>query len=154
MLSLICVWINDWVNNRDAGYLRRHRGHYDVTVIYAPFMWYLPPPDSTIYYHEDLDAVYINSRWYYLFPGRHEKRTHPNIWMTGTKVYDIIVLENNNLKTSLILILKMRLKIAILKCVLIITNRLEIFIYRTRELNPRVWMKWKPFAEDTLVLRQ
>ena len=28
--SLICVWINGWVNNRGAGDLRRHRGHYDV----------------------------------------------------------------------------------------------------------------------------
>ena len=33
MFSLICVWINDWVNNREAGDLRRHRGHYDVTVM-------------------------------------------------------------------------------------------------------------------------
>ena len=33
MFSLICVWINDWVNNREAGDLRRHRGHYDVSVI-------------------------------------------------------------------------------------------------------------------------
>ena len=34
IFSLICVWINDWViNNREAGDLRRHRGHYDVTVM-------------------------------------------------------------------------------------------------------------------------
>ena len=33
MFSLIYVWINDWVNNRDAGELRRHRGHYDVIVM-------------------------------------------------------------------------------------------------------------------------
>ena len=33
MFSLICVWINDWVNNREAGNLRRHRAHYDVTVM-------------------------------------------------------------------------------------------------------------------------
>ena len=33
MLSLICAWINDWVNNREAGDLRRHRGHYDVNVM-------------------------------------------------------------------------------------------------------------------------
>ena len=33
MFSLICVWINDWVNNREAGDLRRHRGHYDVNVM-------------------------------------------------------------------------------------------------------------------------
>ena len=33
MFSLICAWINDWVNNREAGDLRRHRAHYDVTVM-------------------------------------------------------------------------------------------------------------------------
>ena len=33
MLSLICVWINGWVNNREAGDLRRYRAHYDVTVM-------------------------------------------------------------------------------------------------------------------------
>ena len=33
MFSLICTWRNGWVNNRDAGDLRRHCAHYDVTVI-------------------------------------------------------------------------------------------------------------------------
>ena len=33
MFSLICVWINCWVNNREAGDLRRHRGPYDVRVM-------------------------------------------------------------------------------------------------------------------------
>ena len=33
MFSLICAWINGWVNNREAGYLRRHHTHYDVTVM-------------------------------------------------------------------------------------------------------------------------
>ena len=33
MSSLIFAWTNDWVNNRDAGDLRHHRAHYDVTVI-------------------------------------------------------------------------------------------------------------------------
>ena len=33
MFSLICVWINGWVKNREAGDLRRHRAHYDVIVI-------------------------------------------------------------------------------------------------------------------------
>ena len=32
---LICVWINGWVNKREAGDLRCHRGHYDVIVMYA-----------------------------------------------------------------------------------------------------------------------
>ena len=33
MFSLICTRINGWVNNGDAGDLRRHRAHYDVTVM-------------------------------------------------------------------------------------------------------------------------
>ena len=33
MFSLICAWINGWVNNREAGNLRRYRAHYDVTVM-------------------------------------------------------------------------------------------------------------------------
>ena len=33
IFSLICAWTNGWVNNRDAGDLRRHRAHYDVTVM-------------------------------------------------------------------------------------------------------------------------
>ena len=33
MFSLIYVWINAWVNNRDAGDLRRHCAHYDVIVV-------------------------------------------------------------------------------------------------------------------------
>ena len=33
MFSLICTWINAWVNNREAGDLRRHRAHYDDIVM-------------------------------------------------------------------------------------------------------------------------
>ena len=29
----ICAWINSWVNNREAGDLRRHRTHYGVIVM-------------------------------------------------------------------------------------------------------------------------
>ena len=40
MFSLICVWINDWINNRQPGNLRRHRDHYDVTVVCEMIKWY------------------------------------------------------------------------------------------------------------------
>ena len=50
MLSLICVWINDWVNNREAGDLRRHRTHYDVIV-----MCYI---DHLKRGHHDLKSTY------------------------------------------------------------------------------------------------
>ena len=33
MFSLNCAWTNGWVNNRDTGDLRRHRTHYDVSVM-------------------------------------------------------------------------------------------------------------------------
>ena len=33
MFSFICVWINNWVNNREAGDLRRYRAHYDVILM-------------------------------------------------------------------------------------------------------------------------
>ena len=35
MFSLIRVWINGWVNNRNAGDKRRYRAHYDVIVMIA-----------------------------------------------------------------------------------------------------------------------
>ena len=37
MFSLICVWINSRVNNREAGDLRRYRTHYDVTVMFISY---------------------------------------------------------------------------------------------------------------------
>ena len=44
MFSLICVWINGWVNSRETGDLRRYRAHCDVTVMWAhtqndPCIW-------------------------------------------------------------------------------------------------------------------
>ena len=33
MFSMICARINGWVNNGEAGDLRRNRAHYDVTVM-------------------------------------------------------------------------------------------------------------------------
>ena len=33
MFSLICAWLNRWVNNREAGDLTRHRAHYDANVM-------------------------------------------------------------------------------------------------------------------------
>ena len=35
MFSLVCAWINGWVNNREAGDLIRHRAHYDVIVMWS-----------------------------------------------------------------------------------------------------------------------
>ena len=37
MYSFICAWIKGWVNNREAGVLRRYRDHHDVIVIFQVF---------------------------------------------------------------------------------------------------------------------
>ena len=39
MFSLICVWINGWVNNREAGDLRPYRAHYDgIVMIFVTYI--------------------------------------------------------------------------------------------------------------------
>ena len=50
MFPLICVWINGWVNNLEAGDLRRHSAHCDVIVMNHDFLWDVtikPYSDST-----------------------------------------------------------------------------------------------------------
>ena len=51
VFSLICAWINGWVNNGEAGDLRRHRAHYDVIVMSYKifcyhFMWFCLKSDT------------------------------------------------------------------------------------------------------------
>ena len=36
ILSFICVWINGWVIDREAGDLGRYRAHYDVIAFFLP----------------------------------------------------------------------------------------------------------------------
>ena len=40
MFSFSCAWINGWVKNREAGDWRRHRAHYDVTVMFKRFFFF------------------------------------------------------------------------------------------------------------------
>ena len=52
MFSLICVWINDWVNNREAGDLRRHLDHYDVSVMQHVISSYVQPLSCSRPFHK------------------------------------------------------------------------------------------------------
>ena len=73
MFSLIYAWTNDWVNNREAGDLRRQHGHYDVIVmLYVPHVntWSVPR-----------DSILANMPWsdgsdWSWTPARHEANTH------------------------------------------------------------------------------
>ena len=51
MFSLICAWTNSWVNNQDAGGSRRHRAHYDDTVMWCLIMiqWFGQPWDLSAF---------------------------------------------------------------------------------------------------------
>ena len=56
-ISLISVWINDWVNIREAGDLRRYRVHYDVVVMTPP--WW----DEVANRNQCWMMRYIGNRW-------------------------------------------------------------------------------------------
>ena len=59
VFSLICAWINGWVNNREAGDLRRHRAHYDVIVMppKAIMYWVDFPIEWSLWWRKDAAAV-------------------------------------------------------------------------------------------------
>ena len=63
MFSLICVWINGWVNNREAGDLRRHRCHYDVNVMCMQYRVTLSRVGTGFHLHSSpFNTVYMR-RW-------------------------------------------------------------------------------------------
>ena len=83
LFSLICVWKNGWVNNRDTDDLRRHRAHYDVTVmsrcccnmgyppdIHLKFKWGETCLSSINFWvanrFEILYSIFVQFRWWHL----------------------------------------------------------------------------------------
>ena len=58
MLSLICAWINDWVNAREAGDLRRHCTHYDVIVMMTEAAYAMD-------WNRDKVILEANRKWIY-----------------------------------------------------------------------------------------
>ena len=61
----IWAWINVWVNNREAGDLRRHRVHYDVTLMCLP---HTSSANTIVVYANDIHVVYsiTGTRWFNL----------------------------------------------------------------------------------------
>ena len=49
MFSLICAWINGWVNNRKTGNLGHHRANYDVTVLFVACYTHTQPDRYSLY---------------------------------------------------------------------------------------------------------
>ena len=59
MFYLIYAWINDWVNNREAGDLRRHRGHSDVIVMHGNLMHAVMIPLANIVLYSTVAAIFF-----------------------------------------------------------------------------------------------
>ena len=59
MFSLICAWINGSANNREAGDLRRHRGHHDVNVM-------MPKRNGRHFTHDILKRIFGNKTYRFL----------------------------------------------------------------------------------------
>ena len=70
MFSLICARVNGWVNNGEAGDLRRHRAHYDVTVMITRrcggpeyrLWWYWPRPIG-IFQHQHHRGFFLQQNF-------------------------------------------------------------------------------------------
>ena len=71
IFSLICARMDDWLNNREAGDMRRHRDHYDVTVIIGSSlakMKYqaiaLSCDDQDLRHHDVINSHSFNVAWF------------------------------------------------------------------------------------------
>ena len=60
MFSVIWAWINGWVNNREAGDLRRYRAHCDVTVMWTWRMWVKSPGIKPQQYTQQTRTVCVS----------------------------------------------------------------------------------------------
>ena len=80
MFSLICAWIDGWVNNREAGDLRRYRAHHDVTVMSSRHFMRMQWQQS---YHDICKNVYDHFVWIWLTA----KRIFHRIWIAMEKSF-------------------------------------------------------------------
>ena len=108
MFSLICGWANDWINNRDAGDLRRCRAHYDVTVMltlgqlrHTVWSW----KGGSKYISFTLDQLLQSNHvaWGQVFNiNRADSRFVPSQWETALLCTDVSHWLGANLELALI----------------------------------------------------
>ena len=79
MFSLICAWINGWVNNRGAGDLRRNRAHYDVTAMSIEMYM----PHSNVPYKYQLTCRSCRKSYVAIKVAKHENFHTENIHLNN-----------------------------------------------------------------------
>ena len=89
--SLICTRINGWLNNREVGYLRRHRAHYDVIVMLQKYQY-------TYFCHHNCAVKHWQNTIEFnrhLPPGwvlcPVNRRSYNNVSMTSKGRFDVII---------------------------------------------------------------
>ena len=74
--SLICAWTIGWINNREAGDVRRHRTHYEVTVMYPYFaLWF-----TWHFFHSRIRRVFLVACCLFGFTTSANTRMTYGIW--------------------------------------------------------------------------
>ena len=81
MFSVICAWINRWVNNREIGDLRRYRAHYDVTVMISTGL-------ACLFLFDCTSPKYI-MEWYFFLIKSHSTFVFSLIWETHLSKYKL-----------------------------------------------------------------
>ena len=88
MFSLFCAWINGWVNNREAGDLRRHCAHYEVIVMQMEMN------GSTIYSKADVSPVVFMRRYVQVSMMLKGINCSQRNWSYSLRCYDLIMEKN------------------------------------------------------------
>ena len=66
IFSFSCIWINSWINNREAGDLRRHRAHYDVTVMHFGDGIYVIKWKCVYFFIRFFKVSFLKFNWHYV----------------------------------------------------------------------------------------
>ena len=74
MFSLLCAWINGWVNNGEAGDLRRQCARYDVTVMMKERFRFAKLTDQLLFKtrHRQIVTIFVHS-WGTTMQGLYNK---------------------------------------------------------------------------------
>ena len=84
MFSLSCAWIHSWVNNSEAGDLRRHRAHFDVNV-------------KVVYRATPLNYQYVSTLYWALSREYYWPILSRGVsWESGTKGSNMIAFRHVN----------------------------------------------------------
>ena len=82
MFSLICAWINTWVNNRDAGDSRWHHAHHDVVVM-------ISGPNAGVAQREYWEwRLTFSFRYNVVLATLCKLTNHQQIWLNSLKFSD------------------------------------------------------------------